>query len=102
MSRNSGPLTVSPRTNRGRRCWACTATLTRTPTLAGAERPPTCRSLGRFIRLPLASPSIPRWLGWSGAVLAAVGLIGTATLLDASLYPVLAVGTLLFDAWVGV
>jgi hypothetical protein len=51
--------------------------------------------------LGLLSSAVPRWVGWSGMGLALVGLVGTATLLDANLYPVLALGTLLFDVWVG-
>jgi hypothetical protein len=48
-----------------------------------------------------SSAVLPRWIGWTGMGLALVGLIGSATLLDANLYPVLALGNLLFDVWVG-
>jgi hypothetical protein len=48
-----------------------------------------------------SSNELPRWLGWTGMGLALAGLVGSATLLDASLYPVLALGNLLFDVWVG-
>ncbi len=42
----------------------------------------------------------PRWLGWVGLALALVSLIGTAMLLVGDLFPVLALGTLLFELWV--
>ncbi len=42
----------------------------------------------------------PRWMGWVGLALALVSLIGTAMLLVGDLFPVLALGTLLFELWV--
>ena len=49
----------------------------------------------------LSSRALPRWLGWSGCGLALVALAATTTLLDANLYPVLAIASLLSDIWVG-
>lgn len=43
---------------------------------------------------------IPRWLGWLGLGLALLSLIGSATLVAGQIFPVLALGTLLFEAWV--
>ncbi|MBV9543754.1 MAG: hypothetical protein JOY61_05205 [Chloroflexi bacterium] len=48
----------------------------------------------------LSADGLPRWLAYSAVVLAVVNLIGSVTLLNASLYPILAIGTLLFDIWV--
>ncbi len=42
----------------------------------------------------------PRWLGWLGLVLALVSLIGTGMLLVGDLFPILALGTLIFELWV--
>ncbi len=50
--------------------------------------------------LLLGSRFAPRWLGWLGLVLALVSFIGTAMLLVGDLFPVLALGTLLFDLWI--
>ncbi len=43
---------------------------------------------------------VPRWVGWSGLVLALVSLIGTATLVVGDLFPLLMLGTLIFELWV--
>jgi hypothetical protein len=51
--------------------------------------------------LGLRCSDAPGWVSWSGFGLAVVALIGSATLLDANLYPILALGTLLFDIWIG-
>jgi hypothetical protein len=51
--------------------------------------------------LGLRSSGTPGWVSWSAFGLAIVSLIGSATLLDPNLYPVLALGTLLFDIWIG-
>ena len=48
-----------------------------------------------------ARVAAPGWMSWSGLVLAALGVVGSATLLEANLYPLLALTTLLFDIWVG-
>ena len=50
--------------------------------------------------LLLGSGLAPRWLGWLGLALALVSVIGTAMLLVGDLFPVLALGTLIFDLWV--
>ncbi len=50
--------------------------------------------------LLLGSGLTPRWIGWVGLVLALVSFIGTAMLLVGDLFPVLALGTLLFELWV--
>lgn len=43
---------------------------------------------------------IPGWLGWLGLALAAISLVGSATLVARQLFPALALGTLLFEVWV--
>jgi hypothetical protein len=48
-----------------------------------------------------ASGRLPRWLAWAGGGLALVSLVGTTTLLDANVYPLLALGSLLSDIWLG-
>jgi hypothetical protein len=48
-----------------------------------------------------ASGRLPRWIGWSGCGLAILALVGTTTLLNANLYPVLAIASLLSDLWIG-
>lgn len=48
----------------------------------------------------LSARLIPRWLGWLGLGLALVSLAGSATLVAPQLFPVLALGTLLFEVWV--
>jgi hypothetical protein len=53
------------------------------------------------VALGLRSSEVPRWVSWSAIGLAVVALIGSATLLNADLYPLLALGTLLFDIWIG-
>ncbi len=50
--------------------------------------------------LLLHSRLAPRWLGWVGLVLALVSLIGTGMLLVGDLFPILALGTLIFELWV--
>ena len=50
----------------------------------------------------LPSGAIPRSVGWAGCALAVIGLVGTTTLLNPGIYPVLALGSLLADIWVGV
>lgn len=42
----------------------------------------------------------PRWLVWLGFVIAGLSLVGTATLVIAAMFPLLALSTLLFDGWV--
>lgn len=41
----------------------------------------------------------PRALGTLGLIVALLGLVGTATLVNAALFPVLALSTLLFEVW---
>ena len=48
----------------------------------------------------LSARFIPRWLGWLGLGLALLSLVGSATLAARQLFPVLALGTLLFEMWV--
>jgi hypothetical protein len=43
---------------------------------------------------------IPRWLGWLGLALAVVSLVGSGTMLVGQLFPVLALGTILFEVWI--
>lgn len=50
--------------------------------------------------LLLGSGLTRRWIGWLGLVLALVSFIGTAMLLVGDLFPVLALGTLIFELWV--
>ncbi len=50
--------------------------------------------------LLLESRLAPRWLGWLGLALALVSLIGTGMLLVGDLFPILALGTLIFELWV--
>jgi hypothetical protein len=40
-----------------------------------------------------------RWIGWSGAAVAVLSLLGTITLVFGTAFPVLAASTLLFDLW---
>ncbi len=42
----------------------------------------------------------PRWIAWSGFALALLSLGGTATLVVGDLFPLLALGTLLFEVWI--
>jgi hypothetical protein len=42
----------------------------------------------------------PRWMGWAGLVLGLISLASTGTLVLPALFPLLAIGTLLFVAWV--
>jgi hypothetical protein len=42
-----------------------------------------------------------RWVGWFGIALAPVTLLGVGTLRDPGLFPILALGLLLFLVWVG-
>ena len=42
----------------------------------------------------------PRWIGWAGLALGAISLVSTGTLLAPALFPLLALGTLLFVVWV--
>ena len=41
----------------------------------------------------------PRWVAWGGIALAALALVGSATLIFASLFPLLALSTLAFELW---
>lgn len=41
----------------------------------------------------------PRWIGWSGNVLAVASLVGTGTLLFAEIVPVLLLSTMIFELW---
>ncbi len=50
--------------------------------------------------LLLDSRLVPRWIGWVGLALALVSLLGTGMLLVGDLFPVLALGTLIFELWV--
>ncbi len=50
--------------------------------------------------LLLESRLAPRWIGWLGLLLAPVSLIGTGMLLVGDLFPILALGTLIFELWV--
>lgn len=42
----------------------------------------------------------PRWVGWIGLGLGVISVIGSATLVLAALFPVLALSTLLFELWI--
>ncbi len=42
----------------------------------------------------------PRWVTWSGVGLALLSLVGTATLVVEEMFPLLALGTLLFEVWI--
>ena len=48
----------------------------------------------------LRSQLTSRWLGWAGLGLALVSLVGSATLIQAGLFPLLAISTLLFELWI--
>ena len=50
--------------------------------------------------LLLGSRLAPRWIGWLGLALALVSLVGTGMLLIGDLFPVLALGTLIFELWI--
>jgi hypothetical protein len=50
--------------------------------------------------LLLNTRCVPRPIGWLGLVAALLGLIGSATLIAAALFPLLALGSLLFEIWV--
>ncbi|HSH79708.1 MAG TPA: hypothetical protein VLA19_14385 [Herpetosiphonaceae bacterium] len=50
--------------------------------------------------LLLGSRLAPRWMGWMGLALAVASLIGTAMLLVPDMFPILALGTLLFELWI--
>jgi len=47
----------------------------------------------------LGVPGAVRWAGWFGVAIAALSFIGSATLVIPSLFPILAIGSLLFDVW---
>jgi hypothetical protein len=49
-----------------------------------------------------SSEGAPRWVSWTGLVLAVAAAVGALTLLDPNVYPILAIGTLLFDVWIAV
>lgn len=42
----------------------------------------------------------PRWIGGLGLAVAMIGLIGSGTFVRATLFPFLALGSLLFDVWI--
>lgn len=42
----------------------------------------------------------PRWIGWTGFALGLVSLLSTGTLVAPALFPLLAIGTLLFVVWI--
>lgn len=48
----------------------------------------------------LASGRAPRWLGWTGCALGLLSLAGSATLVVGTMFPVLMIGTMLFEIWV--
>lgn len=50
--------------------------------------------------LLLGSRLAPGWMGWVGLALALVSFVGTGMLLVGDLFPVLALGTLLFELWI--
>ncbi len=50
--------------------------------------------------LLLGSRLAPRWMCWMGLALAVASLIGTAMLLVPDMFPILALGTLLFELWI--
>jgi len=62
-------------------------------------------AFGRAVFMGAASlalfglPGAARWTAGSGLVIAALSLIGTATLVVAAAFPVLALSSLLFDVW---
>jgi hypothetical protein len=56
--------------------------------------------LGAVAVLLLRSQIAPRWIGWTGAALVLVSLASTGTLVTPALFPVTALGALLFVAWV--
>jgi hypothetical protein len=49
----------------------------------------------------LPSGALPRSLAWAGCGLALIGLLGTTSLLNPNMYPLLALASLLSDMWVG-
>ena len=52
------------------------------------------------LALPLiARAGALRWCGWSGVAIAVLSIAGTATLVAAAAFPVLAASSLLFDVW---
>jgi hypothetical protein len=42
----------------------------------------------------------PRWIGWAGLAIGLLSLVSTGTLVAPALFPLLAIGTLLFVIWV--
>lgn len=57
--------------------------------------------LGGTAALLLSRRFVPRWLGWAGLALGALSLVGTGTLVvGPSLFPITALGTLLFWIWI--
>ncbi len=50
--------------------------------------------------LLLGSRLAPPWMGWAGFALALASFIGTGMFLAGDLFPLLALGTLLFDLWI--
>lgn len=51
------------------------------------------------VRLLQGRPLL-RWISWLGLVSAVISIVGSATLIDGQLFPVLALGTLLFELWI--
>lgn len=47
----------------------------------------------------LRSQLVPRWIGGAGFVLVFVSLVGATTLVAGAMFPVLALGSLLFELW---
>lgn len=55
--------------------------------------------LGATSLVLLRSRLAPRWIGWLGLAVGVVGLIGTGTFVATALFPILALGSLLFELW---
>jgi hypothetical protein len=61
---------------------------------------PRALLMGAISAVLLERKLAPRWIGITGVVLAAIHLAGTVTLVIGDLFPVLAIGSLLFTVWV--
>lgn len=47
----------------------------------------------------LRSQFAPRWIGWAGLALVLISVVGATTLIIGAMFPVLALGSLLFELW---
>lgn len=71
-----------------------------TPLALALSAFPRAVLLGATSVVLLESRIAPRWIGWTGLVLGLISLLSTGTLLTPALFPLLAIGTLLFVVWV--